>query len=165
MKVLSLLLPAALLAASASADKYDYTLSGDKACVLVNIQMDESGSMQTEQDWMRSVAVPAMVTKLQSDTYGYDYVFVCSNGFGEDSRSTNPAPGFRFLGCSLGFDPSILGWTTNQVTDKEDGYQAIEKAIQDVEAIIGGVDLASTCHQMDKNFIFVSDEVRRRVVQ
>jgi alkyl hydroperoxide reductase subunit AhpC len=166
MKLLSLLLPAALFAASASAVKYNYTLSGDSSCVLINIAMDESGSMQTEHDWMKTVALPTMVTKLETEAYGYDYVFVCSNGFGEDSNNEDTdSHGFRFMGCSIGYDESILGWETNQATDTEDGYHAIEKAIEDVEAIIDGVDLASTCKTMDKNMILVTDEVRRTVVQ
>jgi hypothetical protein len=165
MKIFSLLLPAALFAGSASAANYDYSLNGESACVLINIAMDESGSMQTEQEWMQTVAIPAMITKLESDTYGYDYVFVCSHGFGEDSANEDAVThGFRTVGCSNGYDSTILEWDADNSADTEDGYHAIEKAIEDVPAIIDGLDLAATCKTMDKNMILVTDEVRWTIV-
>jgi hypothetical protein len=167
MKLLSLLLPAALLAASASAAKYDYTLLGESSCVLINVVMDESGSMVTEHEWMRDVALKRMVETLEDTVhYGYDYVFVCSHGFGEDSENENvDTHGFRTLGCSIGYDDTILEWEASSSSDTEDGYHAIEKAIEDVYAVIGGVDLAAACKSMDKNMILVTDEVRCTVVQ
>eukprot|EP00980_Cylindrotheca_fusiformis_P000638 scaffold158_cov105-Cylindrotheca_fusiformis.AAC.11 len=141
--------------------KYDYTLNGQDNCVLINVAMDESGSMLTEHAWMKDVALPTMVNKLSATSYGYDHIFVCSHGFGDDSQNPDVNNhGFRFLGCSRGYDASILAWTATNAIDQEDGYHAIHKAIEQVSAVIGGVDLASTCGTMKKNMILVTDEDR-----
>lgn len=159
MKFHSLLVSAALFTSSASAASYDYSLNGDDACVLINVAMDKSGSMQTEQTWMRENSIPAMVAKLQGAEYGYDHIFVCSHQFGRDAQAPPGAHGFETLGCSDGFDAGILGWTASTDVEVEDGYHAIEEAIANVDAVIGGIDLAATCGTMDRNMILVTDEV------
>lgn len=164
MKLLSLLLSATLFAASA--ELYNYGLAGIESCVLVNIVMDESGSMLTEQLWMKENALPTIAAKLEMPEYGYDRVFLCANGYGLDS-SEDPASvddhGFRHMGCSEGYDAGILDWQTSTNNDLEDSYHAIIKAIDNVDAVINGVDLAATCGRMDKNIILVTDEDRDEV--
>jgi len=144
--------------------KFDYNapLAGSSKCALVNVAMDESGSMSTEQSFMIDDAIPGMVTKLKGSNFNYDHVFVCSNGFG----SNVPTPSkYQHLGCTTGYangtlaDPSIV---TDWVADGswEEGYHAIVYSIANLPESIEGINLLNECSAVDKNLILVSDEDR-----
>ena len=135
--------------------------TGSAKCALVNIAMDESGSMTTEQNFMKDDAIPGMITKLMGTGFDYDHVFVCSNGFGYNYAS-GPAY-YQHLGCSLGnsngtlVDPSITNWVSNGAW--EEGYHAMAYSIANVPQAIEGINLQSDCGELAKNMILVSDEV------
>jgi len=144
--------------------------SATKRCALVNIAMDESGSMQSEQAFMREIAVPRMARLLLGNDYQYDHVFFCSHGFGAATGT-----GFRTLGCSVGnsagklHDDSIFGWDSTTAGDGggrlEDGYDAIVSGIAGVpNTIIGYGDtpiiINDVCAKLAKNFVLVTDEDR-----
>ncbi|CAJ1961471.1 unnamed protein product [Cylindrotheca closterium] len=148
-------------------DPYDYFATPPETatakCALINTVMDESGSMQTEQAFLQATAFPGMTQDLYSDKYGYDYVFLCSHGFGR--RFGIDPSWYRYLGCSL-FNKET-GQLQNSLIDnwyavgkREDGWAAIQKGIVNVTATIDGIDLLETCKTMDKNMILVSDEDR-----
>eukprot|EP00526_Cylindrotheca_closterium_P008143 CAMPEP_0113659014 /NCGR_PEP_ID=MMETSP0017_2-20120614/32092_1 /TAXON_ID=2856 /ORGANISM="Cylindrotheca closterium" /LENGTH=653 /DNA_ID=CAMNT_0000573457 /DNA_START=20 /DNA_END=1981 /DNA_ORIENTATION=+ /assembly_acc=CAM_ASM_000147 len=144
---------------------YDYTLQGQENCAMVNIAMDESGSMVDEHAFMRTRAAKKLIELLESPGPKFQKVFLCSNGFGNNNAiyTDADADGFRHIGCSLGYDQSILNWNTNVDSRTEDGYSATTKSIDRVPAVIGGVDLAQTCGMMAKNMILVTDEDRDAV--
>ncbi|CAJ1956423.1 unnamed protein product [Cylindrotheca closterium] len=158
LALLSLLL---LAVATSAQPYYDYTLQGTQKCALINVAMDESGSMFTEQVFLKDVALPGIVSTLQTPAYGFDHVFVCSNGFGNPPANPGVDPdGYRFIGCSDGLTLAILDWSRSFAGTHEDGYTALIKSIDRVPAAIDGVDLAQTCGSMAKNVILVSDEDR-----
>jgi len=144
--------------------KFDYNgaFGGSDKCAMINIAMDESGSMSTEQNFMIDDAIPGMVTKLMGSGFNYDHVFVCSNGFG----STVPNPSrYQHLGCTIGYadgtlkNPSVLtdwvaygGW--------EEGYHAIVYSIANVPESIENINILNECNALDRNLILVSDEDR-----
>ncbi|KAL3935877.1 MAG: hypothetical protein SGBAC_008686, partial [Bacillariaceae sp.] len=160
----TLLSGAAATGTSSSTPKFDYTgtPSGtDKKCALINVLMDESGSMTGDQNFMKSVVLPKLGTTLQGATYNYDKVFLCSGGFGYGS---NYAAGtyYRHLGCTsisptgdIG-DSNVVSWVSSGAT--EDGWNAMKKGMEDVHASIDGTDLLADCSSIDKNMILVSDE-------
>lgn len=140
--------------------------TGNAKCAIINIAMDESGSMETEQAFMIDDAVPGMLTKLYGTGYDYDHVFVCSNGFG---WNYSDGPSFyQHLGCSMGNsdgtlqNPNILTWVSDGYW--EEGYHALVYSIANVPQTIGGVNLQSDCGTLAKNIILVSDEVRINVM-
>ena len=145
---------------------YDYFATPPETasakCALINVVMDESGSMETEQDFLQATAFPNMTRELYSNKYGYDYVFLCSHGFGRRFHVDNAL--YRYLGCSL-FDPTTFQLMDPLIDDwyavgkREDGWSAIHKGIKNVTAVIDGIDLVQTCKTMDKNMILVTDEV------
>lgn len=147
-------------------NRYNYTAPpGPNAwakCVLINTVMDESGSMETEQQFLSETALPQMASELYSDRYGYDYVFQCSHGFGRRFHTDGNI--YRYIGCSLWnnvtnqlSDPAIDDWYA--VGKREDGYVAIQRSIYNVSATITNIDLTETCLTMDKNMIMATDEV------
>lgn len=148
--------------------------SATKRCALVNIAMDESGSMQSEQDFMRDLAAPRMAKMLFGNAYQYDHVFFCSHGFGK-APGTFSSTGFRNLGCSVGnaegemHDGSIFDWDSTTAASGggrlEDGYDAIVSGIAGVPNTIigyGGTPIVinDVCKKLAKNFILVTDEDR-----
>ncbi|CAJ1956427.1 unnamed protein product [Cylindrotheca closterium] len=162
MMRLSLVSLVSLATAASAQPYYDYTLKGEEKCAMINIAMDESGSMVGEHDFMRTRAAKQLVDLLQSPGPKFTKVFVCSNGFGNNFQlyPEADADGYRHIGCSLGYDASILQYNLNVDSRTEDGYSATTKSIDRVPAVIGGVDLAQTCGFMAKNMILVTDEDR-----
>lgn len=153
-------------------------LTGGRKCALVNVAMDESSSMTTEQTFMRDEAIPGMIQKLKGPDFNYDHVFVCSNGFGFDIESevparrdlqANPLDHYRHLGCTVGNadgtgntpgtleDPSITNWIASGIW--EEGYHAMIYSIANVNQTIGGINLQTDCASLAKNIILVTDEV------
>ncbi|KAL3928637.1 MAG: hypothetical protein SGBAC_012565, partial [Bacillariaceae sp.] len=161
------LLLATLLSLATAQPYYDYTLQGSEKCAMVNIAMDESGSMVDEHDFMRTRAANKLVELLESPGPQFTKVFVCSNGFGNNATlyPQADADGYRHIGCSLGYDASILQYNLNVDSRTEDGYSATTKSIDRVPAVIGGVNLAQTCGSMAKNMILVTDEDRDAVTE
>jgi len=156
-----LTLSSLLFVAGASAQYYDYSLNGSEKCALINVAMDESGSMDREQSFLKTNVLENIITELQGTSNNFTKVFVCSNGFGNNPLSYGvDSDGFRRIGCSLGYDPNILNWGSSSAGTHEDGYTAIIKSIDRVTAFIANLDLAQTCKTMSKNFILVSDEDR-----
>jgi len=141
---------------------YDYSLQGNEKCGMINVLMDESGSMVNEQQFMRERAITKIVQLLESPSTKLQKVFVCSNGFGNDPAviPNTDSDGYRHLGCSLGYDASILNWSFDNSGRDEDGYSGTIKSIDRVPANIEGVDIATTCGSMAKNMILVTDEAR-----
>jgi hypothetical protein len=158
---------------------FDYSLpqpAGSKKCALINVAMDESGSMQNGQTFMRTRALPSIISTLYSASYGYDHVFVCSNGFGywdgwmDHWDPNNPEElddwhDYRFLGCSKGTTSGKLvnstvidAWVTSG--GWEEGYYAMTQAMDNVNRYIDGVDLNEDCSELHRNMILVTDEDR-----
>ncbi|KAL3927275.1 MAG: hypothetical protein SGBAC_013149 [Bacillariaceae sp.] len=145
---------------------FDYSApaTGTAKCALINVVMDESGSMGGDQAFLRGVALPQMATELQSAAYNYTDVFVCSGGFGLGSAGSSNPQYYRHMGCtsydSSGAiaDSSVTAWIASGAV--EDGWAAMEFSMRDVTASIGGIDLLSHCSTIDKNLILVTDEDR-----
>jgi len=165
MKILSLTLGATLVA-GASAQGFDYTVppSGDDKCALINVVMDESGSMSGDQTFMKNTALPRMATELyDTSTYAYDHVFLCSTGFRDYGRGSSRTYA-RDLGCTVmtktgGYaDSTVVAWTLAGYF--EDGWHAMMTAMENVPAVIDSKDLLTTCKTIDKNLILVTDEDR-----
>ncbi|KAL3940258.1 MAG: hypothetical protein SGBAC_005174 [Bacillariaceae sp.] len=173
----SLFLASTFMGVASAVPAYDYSVapSGTKRCAVVSIAMDESGSMKTEQAFMKQYAIPRMTNVLYSDEYQYDHVFFCSFGFGwlqaplADHR-------FRSLGCTEGVkdftggfvnalhDPAITNWENESGGEEEDGFNAIIAGVDALPASIvgpaGNVDINNDCAVFNKNFILVTDEDR-----
>jgi len=149
-------------------------LNGQDRCAMINIAMDESGSMQREQRFLKEYAIPRLSNLLYSKEYDYDHVFFCTNGFGWKHA---PAADqyFRHIGCSTGVKTTLksTGLAHDDITDfenekggqHEDGYHAIVESINHVEKEIRGygnalIDIPSTCATLKNNMILVTDEVR-----
>ncbi|CAJ1948917.1 unnamed protein product [Cylindrotheca closterium] len=161
----SIALSAAIFTNVANAQSlFDYSApaTGSAKCALINVIMDESGSMGGDQTFLKNVALPKMATELHSSNHNYSDVFVCSSGFGY-SR-TNNAQAYRHLGCttynSAGViaNSTALAWYANGAI--EDGWYAMKHGMQDVPSSINGTDLLSHCARVDKNLILVTDEDR-----
>ncbi|CAJ1968718.1 unnamed protein product [Cylindrotheca closterium] len=184
----TLFLAASLVAGTASAaldfgdveevvPKYDYSTAptGNARCALVSIAMDESGSMQTEQQFMQEYAIPRMTNLLYSQEYQYDHVFFCSFGFGYLNAPAGNF-GFRELGCTVGVkgfsggyanalhDSSVADWQNAKSGDGEDSYNAIIAGVDALpESIVGTsgvININQDCGVFNKNFILVTDEDR-----
>jgi hypothetical protein len=146
---------------------YDYSLpspSVDTKCALINVAMDESGSMQNEQTFLQQRALPDIIRTLYSTDYMYDHVFVCSNGYGYYDYSFDDWHDYRFLGCSRGTTTGALANST--IVDEwinyggwEEGYYAMTRSMDNVNRYIDGIDLNMNCGELHKNMILVSDEV------
>ena len=146
---------------------YDYSLPSpgvDTKCALINVAMDESGSMHNEQNFLQQRALPDIIKALYSDDYKYDHVFVCSNGFGYNDMSFSDLHDYRFLGCSRG--NTAGGLVNSSIVDEwahdggwEEGYYAMTKSMDNVNRYIDGVDLNVDCGELHKNMILVTDEV------
>ena len=165
MKILSLTLGATLVA-GASAQDFDYTVppSGEDKCALINVVMDESGSMWGDQNFMKNTALPRMARELyNTTTYGYDHVFLCSTGF-RDYYSGGQTTYARDLGCTVmtttgGYkDSGVVAWTLAGYF--EDGWHAMMTAMENVPSVIDSKNLLTTCKTIDKNLILVTDEDR-----
>jgi hypothetical protein len=125
--------------------------------------MDESGSMGGDQTFIRNTALPRMAMHLHNaTTYGYTKVFICSTGFtnygGRSGAHT------RSLGCStydaqgdIADDSAVSYRLTGGF---EDGWHGIQTAIDTVPSVIEGIDLLSTCQDLHRNVILVTDEDR-----
>jgi len=146
---------------------YTANPSGRDKCALINVVMDESGSMDGDQLFMKNVALPRMGEDLLGATYSYDHVFLCSTGFRNyiDFYSANMDTTYtRNLGCTviteLGTiqDQSTVAWNT--AGSFEDGWHAMMTAMEEVPAVIESIDLIATCGSIDKNLILVTDEDR-----
>ncbi|CAJ1946047.1 unnamed protein product [Cylindrotheca closterium] len=146
--------------------KYNPT-SGDSKCALVNVVVDESGSMETEQAFLRETALPKIAESLYT-IYGYDHVFLSSNGFGARNLAnvkTDPMY-FRHLGASrfkqtapfAPENPQLLEWVNNG--SREDGYHALRSAMYWVPLVISGYNMHEECATIDRNLILVTDEDR-----
>ena len=123
--------------------------------------MDESGSMYTDQAFIRDTALPRMAMNLYNQTlYGYTKVFVCSTGF----TNYNGGAHTRSLGCSTYDDQGIINDSSavayTLTGGFEDGWHGIKTAIDTVPSIIEGIDLLSACHDLHRNVILVTDEDR-----
>ncbi|KAL3935537.1 MAG: hypothetical protein SGBAC_008965 [Bacillariaceae sp.] len=164
----SLAVAATLLSGVVATDppRYDYdgTHTGNKKCALINVIMDESGSMWGDQAFMRNVVLPKLGTTLHSTAYGYDEVFFCSAGFGHNSPHYANSAYYGHQGCTklsasggVG-DPAVSTWQSSGAT--EDGWFAMQQGMEDVYATIEGVNLLSDCASLDKNLILVTDEDR-----
>jgi len=151
---------------------YADPLLGNDRCALVNIAMDESGSMKREQKFMKEYAIPRLAHLLHSDEYQYDHVFFCTNGFGWSGASPENHY-FRHIGCTVGapefpsgiVDDSVTAWENTSGGEWEDGYHAIVESISAVPAEIidfGGqlIDIRATCGHLKNNIILVTDEDR-----
>jgi len=157
---------------------FDYTLGrpdGETKCALIVVAMDESGSMEDGQTFMKTRALPTIIQTLYTDTYDYDHVFVCSNGFGywdgtpdewdpNDPTELDDWHDYRFLGCSRGNPAGTLANST--IIDSwvtyggwEEGYYAMTQGMDNVNRYIDGVDLISDCAELHRNMILVTDEV------
>eukprot|EP00526_Cylindrotheca_closterium_P005221 CAMPEP_0113633224 /NCGR_PEP_ID=MMETSP0017_2-20120614/17288_1 /TAXON_ID=2856 /ORGANISM="Cylindrotheca closterium" /LENGTH=638 /DNA_ID=CAMNT_0000543849 /DNA_START=62 /DNA_END=1978 /DNA_ORIENTATION=- /assembly_acc=CAM_ASM_000147 len=142
--------------------EYNAPIVGDETCSLISVVMDESGSMATEQDFMKNSAIPSIVTKLKEA--GVDNVFVCIHGFGSSSHDPFGLDRGHLHGCTEGtlqgvLDSSLMdSWVTDG--KYEDGWQAIHYAIRDLPSEINGKNLAQTCKTMGRNMILVTDEAR-----
>jgi len=81
-----------------TAENFDYSAApsaeATDRCAIINLAMDESGSMITEHDFMRQTAIPRMAHTLFSDQYKFDHVFVCSVGFGFLEINEEESPEF-----------------------------------------------------------------------
>ncbi|KAL3928460.1 MAG: hypothetical protein SGBAC_012644, partial [Bacillariaceae sp.] len=159
------ILAIALMAGTASAQLFDYTApaTGSDKCALINVVMDESGSMGGDQTFMANTALPTMARELYSAEYSYDTVFVCSTGFTDYyGTANNYQP--RSLGCTT--MTSAGGYTDSNVVNWiltggfEDGWHALDYAMDTVPASIDGTSLLSQCSSIDKNLILVTDEDR-----
>lgn len=141
---------------------YNGPLLGDQSCSLISVVMDESGSMATEQDFMKNTAIPSIVTQLKDA--GVDNVFVCIHGFGSSSHDPFGLDRGHLHGCTEGtlqgvVDSSLMDdWVTDG--KYEDGWQAIHYAVRDLPSEINGKKLAQTCKTMGRNMILVTDEAR-----
>jgi hypothetical protein len=86
MKFLPSTLFSVLLLGSASAQNFNYNAApsaeATDRCAIINLAVDESGSMFGEHQFLRDTALPRMAQTLYSDRYQFDHVFVCSVGFG-----------------------------------------------------------------------------------
>lgn len=142
--------------------------TGSGRCALVNIAMDESGSMQREQMFMKTYAIPRLSNLLYGAEYQYDMVFFCTNGFGSADAPAS-ADYFRHIGCDIGVRGTSTGlpagsditeWENAQGGEFEDGYNAIEASIAAVPASIAGQDVYTSCASLKNNFILVTDEDR-----
>ncbi|CAJ1952192.1 unnamed protein product [Cylindrotheca closterium] len=124
--------------------------------------MDESGSMATEQDFMKNTAIPSIITQLKDA--GVDNVFVCVHGFGSSEHDPFGLDRGHLHGCTEGtaqgvVDSSLMdSWVTEG--KYEDGWQAIHYAIRDLPSEINGKNLVQTCKTMGRNMILVTDEAR-----
>jgi len=164
MKTFALVLALTLSAEVSATARFDYdgTPSGNKKCALINVIMDESGSMFGDQNFMKNKVLPKLGTTLHSADYGYDEVFFCSAGFGY-SKIPNYAH-YRHLGCTtlsaaggIG-SPLVSAWLAYGYS--EDGWYAMKQGMEDVHAEIDGVNLLNECATIDKNMILVTDEDR-----
>jgi len=167
MKTFSLALAATLFAGASAQSSFDYTAtpSGSKKCALINVVMDESGSMYGDQEFMKNTALPRMSTELHSASYGYDHVLLCSTGFTNSASTRNSTTTYaRDLGCTVieadGTikDANVVDW--NQRGHFEDGWHAMMTAIDSVPSTIDTINLLTDCGRIDKNLILVTDEDR-----
>ena len=156
---------AASLLSGASGQLFDYsgTPSGSGKCALINVAMDESGSMGGDQTFLKNVALPQMASELKSTAYNYTDVFVCSGGFAAFISPALPAR-YRHLGCTsydsngVIANPAVVNWVAQGA--EEDGWAGMEFAMRDVTASIDGIDLLTHCGSIDFNLILVTDEDR-----
>jgi len=150
------------LFASKHQTPFNYEYEGEEKCAIINVAMDESGSMVQEQAFMRDRAVKKMVDYLSGNKHGFDKVFVCSNGFGNTPGGNMAADpdGYRHIGCSLGYNRTILEWSYYNEGRWEDGYSATVKSIINVPEVIEDVNLRTTCKTAALNMILVTDEDR-----
>jgi hypothetical protein len=79
---------------------YDAPLTGSSKCAMINVAMDESGAMSTEQIFKTQDAIPGMVEKLKGSDFNSDHVFVCSSGLGGNIPRMN---NYQHLDCTIGF--------------------------------------------------------------
>jgi len=167
MKTFSLALAATLFAGASAQSSFDYTATptGSKKCALINVVMDESGSMYGDQEFMKNTALPRMSTELHSASYGYDHVLLCSTGFTNSASTRYSTTTYaRDLGCTVieadGTikDANVVDW--NQRGHFEDGWHAMMTAIDSVPSTIDTINLLTDCGRIDKNLILVTDEDR-----
>ncbi|KAL3935878.1 MAG: hypothetical protein SGBAC_008687 [Bacillariaceae sp.] len=167
MKTFSLAIAATLLSGAAATARFDYSATPagtDKKCALINVIMDESGSMTGDQNFMKNIVLPRLGQTLHGATYGYDNVFLCSAGYGYGSAHYANDAHYYHMGCtsitSTGtiVNSNVVNWYSSGAT--EDGWYAMKKGMEDVYATIDGVNLASECSSIDKNMILVTDEDR-----
>lgn len=159
----SLALAATSLLTGAAAQLFDYSASptGSAKCALINVAMDESGSMNNDQQFLKNIALPQMATELFGSTYNYTNVFLCSGGFGNNQGSPQL---YRHLGCTSYnaagsiTNSAVTNWVASGAV--EDGWAAMEFSMRDVTASIEGIELLSHCGSIDKNLILVTDEDR-----
>ena len=140
------------------AEKYNYDMEppagASKKCALINVVMDESGSMTTEQNFMRTTALPEIVRALYTPTYGYSDVFVCSNGFGAYLNTDDFD--YRHIGCAKGatngaVDSSLTDWQT--YGHWEDGYYAMSKSMENLPKVID-IQMLTTQMCAKQNLLF-----------
>ena len=152
----------------------DWRNVGQSKCALINIVMDESGSMATEQDFLKETALPQIVESLYT-THEYDHVFLSSNGYGSSYQVDTDRMWYRHIGASRFYDgtnattpytledPSILNWLNGGT--REDGYHAMRSAMYWIPLIMSGYNLHETCECISRNMILVTDEVSNTFTQ
>ena len=147
-------------------NRYKYKASyGEGKCALLNVVVDESGSMATEQAFLKETALPKIAESLYA-IYGYDHVFLTSNGFGSRHLVKTDPHYYRHLGASRFNDfapyalqdPTIVEWVNKG--SREDGYHALRSAMYWAPLIISDYNMYEACDTIDKNLILVTDEVR-----
>ncbi|CAJ1948991.1 unnamed protein product [Cylindrotheca closterium] len=168
MKTFCLAIAATLISGAAATGParfdYDGTPSGNNKCALINVIMDESGSMTGDQNFMKTRVLPKLGQTLHSATYGYDDVFLCSAGFGYGTAHYANNANYYHMGCTkitaAGdiINMNVVDWLSYGST--EDGWLAMKQGMADVYAQIEGVNLLNNCASIDKNMILVTDEDR-----
>lgn len=106
-----------------------------QGCTLMAIVMDESGSMDTEQAFLREGAMEDVVNDLELELE--ETVYICTFGFLGSAV---------IKGCSKGFDTNDFTFDSSGGT--EDGWNAIDFAntyVNDQATIIDGDTLSSSC--------------------
>lgn len=165
---MKLVIGLSLLAAASAANVFsinnelDYSspakYTGTDQCALINVMMDESGSMKGDQNFMKGKnGVPKIAKAFFDFSNGsvYKHIFVCAQGYGSGSKLP------RLHGCAH-WTPNNLDTT---VMNKwvasgwfEDAWHASVESMHLTPDTIDGVDIYSTCKGVKKQVILVTDE-------
>jgi len=173
MKILYLTLLAAFCAGTSAVvppQYFNYTAqlgpSATKKCALLNVVMDETTSTKDESTWMTEVAIPNIASKLQTVAGGsFDHVFVCGSGFGREGNWKNKSF-FRWMGCTKASasgtlnDMTVTDWD-NKSKRQEDGWNAMDKAMDYVPPSIDNINIHDECQTFDRTLIMLTDMERR----
>lgn len=111
-------------------------VNAQQDCSFLAVVVDESGSMENEQAFIRNTAMEPLITALELELE--QQVIVCSYGF-----SARGNLGATNIGCSVGFDVNDYSFITAGGT--EDGFRAIHEAAVHAKALteVDGFSLTS----------------------